>query len=136
MSLVFRSLHAASKPDLLNEEWLLLENTGPGVLNAAGWSVTVARQGQRPRPLGTLSPGFIMQPGDKVRLITGSPGKKSLGTPPTDEAGVKLYYLFLREPVLARPGLVLRIALNQAELARAVFAPDRQDGLSTPTTTT
>ena len=35
MALVFRELHTARKsPDKLNEEWLLLENTGPSRGNA------------------------------------------------------------------------------------------------------
>ena len=34
MPLVFRELHKAKSPDKLNEEWLLLENTGPSVVTA------------------------------------------------------------------------------------------------------
>jgi len=34
MALLFRELHKANSPELPNEEWLLLENTGPNVLTA------------------------------------------------------------------------------------------------------
>ena len=122
MALVFRTLHAAPQPDLLNEEWLVLENTGPGVLTAAGWTLSVAAPGKRPRPLGTL------QPGDKVRLVTGTPSKKSQGTPPAED-GIKSYHLFLKEPVLARGGLTVSIHLKQLEVAKAVYDPQGPEGI-------
>jgi hypothetical protein len=128
MPLVFRTLHAAPRPELLNEEWIVVENTGPGVLTAAGWTISVAPSGKRPRSLGTLSPGFTMQPGDKVRIITGTASKKSQGTPPADD-GLKAYHLFLKEPVLARPGITVFVHLKQLEVARAVFDPQGPDGI-------
>jgi hypothetical protein len=129
MPLVFRELHAAGSRDALNEEWLVLENTGSGPLNSSGCTLTVARnERERARPLGTLNPGFVLQPQERIRLVTGSPAKKSQGTPPESDK-VRNYHLFLREPVLASPGLVLRIALNQMELAKAVFAPSSKDGI-------
>ena len=129
MALVFRELHKAKSPDALNEEWLLLENTGPNVVNAHGSTVTVARRAaDRPHPLGTLDPGFILQPNEKIRLVTGTPSKKAQGTPP-DEKAMKNYHLFLREPVLTAPGMVVRVAIKQQELARAVFAPEKKGGI-------
>ena len=44
---------------------------------------------------------------------------------------MKNYHLFLREPVLARPFVVVRLLLNQLELAKAVFSPKAKDGLGT-----
>ena len=129
MALLFRSLHPAAKPELLNEEWIVVENTGPGVLSAAGWTLAIARQkGQRPHPLGTLQPGFMLQPGEKVRLVTGTPSKKSQGTPPPED-GIKNYHLFLREPVLGKAGQVLFIQLKQMEVARAQWDPAAPEGL-------
>lgn len=128
MALVFRTLHPASKPELLNEEWIVLENTGPGVLTAAGWTLAVAGPGKRPRALGTLQPGFTMQPGDKVRLVTGTASKKSQGTPPADD-GIKSYHLFLKEQVLPRGGLTVTISLKQLEVARAVYDPQAAEGI-------
>ena len=76
MPLVFRELHKAKSPDLLNEEWLLLENTGPTVVTAQKVDLTVARRPtDRPHPLGTLDPGFILHPSEKIRLVTGTPSK-------------------------------------------------------------
>ena len=78
MALVFRELHKAKSPDKLNEEWLLLENTGPNVVTAQKVDLTVARRAaDRPHPLGTLDPGFILQPNQKIRLVTGTPSKKA-----------------------------------------------------------
>jgi hypothetical protein len=131
MGLVFRSLHAASQPALLNEEWMIVENTGPGLLNAAGWTIAVAAgRSSRPRSLGTLQPGFVIKPGERVRLVTGTPSKKSQGTPPADEEGVRTYHLFLREPVLARAGQFLFVQLKQLELAKTVFDPASPDGIA------
>jgi hypothetical protein len=128
MPLLFRELHKAASPEALNEEWLVLENTGPNPVNAAGCTLTVARNANgRPRPLGTLDPGFILHPNEKIRLVTGTPSKKAQGTPPEDT--LKNYHLFLREPVLAGPGLVVRVALKQMELAKAVFSPKAKDGI-------
>jgi hypothetical protein len=130
MALIFRELHKAKSSELLNEEWLLLENTGPNIINAHNCSVTVARRAsERPHPLGTLDPGFILKPNEKIRLVTGTPSKKAHGTPPEENDDIKNYHLFLREPVLTAPGLVVRLALNQQELARATFAPGKKGGI-------
>jgi hypothetical protein len=130
MPLVFRELHKAKSPDLLNEEWLLLENTGPNVVTAQKVELTVARRMQdRPRPLGTLDPGFILHPNEKIRLVTGTPSKKAQGTPPTEKDDVKNYHLFLREPVLSAPGIVVRVSMKQNEMAKAVFEPKAKTGI-------
>lgn len=130
MALVFRELHAAKSPDLLNEEWLLLENTGPNVVTAQKVELTVARRpAERPHPLGKLDPGFILQPNEKIRLVTGTPSKKAQGTPPEEKGEVKNYHLFLRERVLSTPGMVVRVSQKQQELARATYAPKAKDGI-------
>ena len=130
MALIFRELHACKSPEMLNEEWLLLENTGPNVVNAHKVELTVARRtADRPHPVGTLDPGFILKPNEKIRLVTGSPSKKAQGTPPAEKGDVKNYHLFLREPVLTQPGIVVRMSIKQQELARAIFAPDKKGGV-------
>ncbi|HWE27389.1 MAG TPA: hypothetical protein VHB97_05270, partial [Polyangia bacterium] len=118
MALLFRELHKAKSPDLLNEEWLLLENTGPNVVTAHKVDLTVARRpSERPHPLGTLDPGFVLQPNQKIRLVSGTPSKKAQGTPPDDKGDIKNYHLFLREPVLTAAGMVVRVSQKQQELA-------------------
>ena len=130
MALVFRELHAPKDKELLNEEYLLLENTGPNPVSAAGCALTVARRAQdRPHPLGTLDPGFVLKPNEQIRLVTGTPSKKAQGTPPDDKT-VKNYHLFLREPILKAAGLVLRLSLKQMEMAKATYAPEKKDGLA------
>jgi hypothetical protein len=130
MPLVFREMHKAKSPDLLNEEWFLLENTGPAVVTAQKVELTVARRPtDRPHPLGTLDPGFILHPNEKIRLVTGTPSKKAHGTPPEEKDAVKNYHLFLREPVLTTPGMVVRVTQKQQELAKAVYAPKSKHGI-------
>ncbi len=130
MPLVFRELHQAKSADKLNEEWLLLENTGPSVVTAHKVELTVARRpSERPHPLGTLDPGFILHPNEKIRLVTGTPSKKAHGTPPDEKGEIKNYHLFLRERVLSTPGMVVRVSQKQQELARAIFSPKRKDGI-------
>jgi hypothetical protein len=130
MPLVFRELHKAKSPEMLNEEWLLLENTGPGVVTAQKVDLTVARRANdRPYPLGTLDPGFILHPNEKIRLVTGTPSKKAQGTPPEEKGDIKNYHLFLREPVLKAPGLIVRVSQKQQELAKATFAPAKKSGI-------
>jgi len=131
MALIIRELHASKSPDTLNEEWLLLENTGPNVVNAQGCAVTVAkRAADRARPLGTLDPGFILKPNEKIRLVTGTPSKKAQGVAPEDK-DVRNYHLFLKERVLSSPGIVVRVAMKQLELAKAVYAPTSANGIAT-----
>ena len=79
--------------------------------------------------VGTLDPGFILHPNEKIRLVTGTPSKKAHGTPPEEKGDVKNYHLFLREPVLTTPGMVVRVSLKQQELAKAVYAPKSKTGI-------
>ncbi len=68
-------------------------------------------------------------PVGRLTVVTGTPSKKAQGTPP-DEKDVKNYHLFLREPILTSPGLVLRLTLKQMEMAKATYAPDKKGGLA------
>lgn len=130
MPLIIRELHRAPSKDTLNEEWIVLENTGPQAVSAQGCSVSVSRSKQNhPKILGTLDPGFMLKPGEKIRLVSGTASKKSQGTPPAESDGLKNYHLFLKEPVLVGPGAVVRISLKQLELARGTYQPDAQHGI-------
>ncbi len=129
MALIFRTLHATKEADALNQEWMILENTGANAVTSAGCALTISKKAnERPHPLGTLDPGFVLQPQEKVRLVTGTPSKKSQGAPPAED-GIKNYHLFLKERVLRGPGTVVRISLKQHELAKAVFAPTAKNGI-------
>jgi hypothetical protein len=58
------------------------------------------------------------------------PGKKSHGDPPARD-GLRTYHLFQREPLLHTDGTVLRLAMNQVEVARLVYDREAPDGVST-----
>ena len=45
------------------------------------------------------------------------------------EDGIRSYHLFLKEPVLKRPGQVVLIQLKQLEVARGVFDPAAPEGI-------
>jgi hypothetical protein len=128
--LVIRELHRATKKDNLNEEWMILENTGPQPVSAQGCSLSVARNAKdRPKILGTIDPGFLLKAGEKIRLVSGTASKKAQGTPPAEEDGLRNYHLFLKEQVLVGPGAVVRLSLRQLELARGTYKPDAPGGV-------
>lgn len=130
MPLVIREIHAASRKEALNEEWFVLENTGDKPFSTAGCSIGVGK-GKTPRLriLGTLDPGFTIAPGERVRVVTGNPSRKALGTPPPEEEGVKNYYLFMGAPLLSGSGSVIGVSLKQHELARATYDPEAPSGV-------
>lgn len=125
MPLVIRELHRAASKDALNEEWIVLENTGPQAVSAAGCSLSVARSANdHPKILGTIDPGFMLKPGEKIRLVSGTASRKAQGAAPAESDALKNYHLFLKENVLRGPGNVVRLSLKQLELAKGTFKPD------------
>jgi hypothetical protein len=132
MKIVIREIHAADSKAALNQEWFVVENTGERPFSTNGCSVSVGKGKTRLKAIGTLDPGFTLGPSEKIRVITGNPGKKAHGQPPT-EGGLKNYHLFLASPILAGAGSVVAMSLNQLEVTRATFDPKAKDGVS-PTT--
>jgi hypothetical protein len=120
LPLVFREAHAAPDKKKINEEWFVLENTGAASINTRGLQVLSGKKGQRGSFLGTIDPGFMLQPGEKIVIASGSPGKKSHGEPPVPEK-MRVYHLLQREPILRGDGTIIRFALNQMEIARLIF---------------
>src|SRR5882672_5249936 len=114
MALIFREAHAAPDKKRLNEEYFVLENTGGTAVSTAGLQVVAARKGKRGSVLGVIDPGFMLQPGEKIIVVSGVPGKKSHGEPPTRD-GLRVYHLFQREGLLAGEGTTIRLAMNQVE---------------------
>jgi hypothetical protein len=131
VALVFREAHAAPDKKRINEEFFVLENAGATSLNTGGLQVIAARKGKRGSVLGVIDPGFMLQPGEKILVVSGVPGKKSHGEPPARD-GMRTYHLFQREPLLTGHGTTLRLAMNQVEVARLVFDPDVETGVGTP----
>ena len=127
--LVFREAHAAPDKKKLNEEWFLLENTGASSINTRGLQVLAGKSGQRGSFLGTIDPGFMLQPGEKIVVASGSPGKKAHGEPPTPEK-MRVYHLLQREGLLRGAGTIIRFAMNQMEVARLVYDPAAPNGIA------
>ena len=62
-------------------------------------------------------------------VATGVPGKKAHGEPPTRE-GMRTYHLFQRAGLLAGSGTIIKLALNQIEVAKLVYDPAQNNGVA------
>ncbi|HEY0706708.1 MAG TPA: hypothetical protein VGG33_07925, partial [Polyangia bacterium] len=120
MPLVFEEVHAASDPKKVNEEWFVLANQTASPVSTRGLSVIVSKPGQRGSIKGQLDPGFLLQPGEKMLVFTGIPGKKAQGAPPERE-GMRTYPLLQRETLIKGNGTIIRFVLNQVDVARVRF---------------
>jgi hypothetical protein len=129
MPLVFEEIHASPDAKKINEEWFILANNGGTPISTAGLSVIVSRPGKRGSVLGQIDPGFLLQPGEKILVVTGVPGKKSQGEPPTRE-GLRVYHLFQRESLLRGNGTTIRFALNQLDVAKVTYDKEAPNGIS------
>ena len=101
MPLDFREAHAAPDKKRVNEEWFVLENAGATAdqhRRPAG--DRRPRKGKRGIVLGMIDPGFMLQPGEKILVVSGMPGKKAHGEPPARD-GMRTYHLLQREPPAA-----------------------------------
>ncbi len=133
MALRFSEMHASADPELLNAEWLVLENLGPNPFNTRGCGITVSRRGSKKRSeLGIMDPGFLIKPGEKMRLVTGNPATKAHGEPPPED-DVKNYFLFLPKLILtAGAGTLLTLTLRGLPVCKGEFAPDAAAGVTPP----
>jgi hypothetical protein len=134
MALIFREAHAAPEKKRINEEYFVLENTGATAISTAHLQVIVSRaprpgqKAQRGSILGVIDPGFTLQPGEKILVVSGVPGKKSHGDPPVRD-GMRTYHLFQRAGLLAGEGTVIKFAMNQIEVAKLIYDPGAQGGI-------
>src|SRR4051812_7180783 len=131
MPLVFREAHAAPDKKRINEEYFILENDGGTAVSTAGLQVMAARKGKRASLLGVIDPGFMLQPGEKIVVVSGVPGKKSHGDPPSRD-NLRVYHLFQREGLLQGDGTIIRLAMNQVEVARLVYDKATETGVAKP----
>jgi len=137
MALVFREAHAAPDKKRINEEYFILQNDGATAINTARLQVIssrVPRPGQKQQRgslLGIIDPGFMLQPGEKILVVSGVPGKKSHGEPPARE-GLRTYHLFQQARLLEGEGTVIKLALNQMEVAKLIFDPATETGVAAP----
>ncbi|HEY5283072.1 MAG TPA: hypothetical protein VIM14_09805 [Polyangia bacterium] len=128
MPLVFEEVHAAPDKKKVNEEFFVLSNQGASAVSTAGLQVIVGRPGKRGSVMGQIDPGFVLQPGEKILILSGIPGKQSQGEPPVRE-GMRTYYLFQREGLLKGRGTTVRFALNQIDVARVTYDISAPNGL-------
>jgi hypothetical protein len=124
MAIRFVEIHASSDPELLNNEWIVLENAGTLPFNTRGCGMTVSRKGQKKRSeLGIIDPGFVLKPGERMRMVTGNPGHKAHGEPPAEDV-VKNYFLFLPQVILkGGAGTILTLTLRGLPVSKAEFDP-------------
>jgi hypothetical protein len=129
MPLVLEEVHAAPDKKKVNQEWFVLTNTGASAASTAGLHVIVSRPGKRGSVMGQIDPGFVLQPGERILILSGIPGKQSQGEPPARE-GMRTYYLFQRESLLHGSGTTLRFALNQVDVARVTYDKNAPNGVA------
>lgn len=129
MPLIFEEVHAAPDKKKVNEEYFVLANTGASSISTAGLHVIVNRPGKRGSVMGQIDPGFVLQPGEKILILSGIPGKQSQGEPPVRD-GMRTYYLFQREGLLHGSGTTLRFAMNQVDVARVTYQKDAPNGVA------
>ncbi|MCC6746742.1 MAG: hypothetical protein IT371_03730 [Deltaproteobacteria bacterium] len=115
-------IHAASHPDKLNEEWIELHNEGDAPFNGEGCSITVARGNGRPRVVTTMKAGLIIKPQERVRIVTGSSGKKTHGEAPGGD--VRNFHLFLKAPYVESSDVTVRVVNRQLEICKASSATE------------
>jgi hypothetical protein len=129
MPLVFEEAHAAPDKKKVNEEYFVLANQGASSVSTAGLQVIVSRPGKRGSVMGQIDPGFVLQPGEKILILSGIPGKQAQGEPPVRE-GMRTYYLFQREGLLKGRGTTLRFAINQVDVARLTYDSSAPNGIA------
>ncbi len=129
MPLIFEEIHAAPDKKKVNEEYFVLANTGASAVSTAGLHVIVSRPGKRGSVMGQIDPGFVLQPGEKILILSGIPGKQSQGEPPVRD-GMRTYYLFQREGLVHGSGTTLRFAMNQVDVARVTYQKDAPNGIA------
>ena len=128
MPLVFEEVHASPDKKKANEEYFVLANVGASAVSTAGLQVIVSRPGKRGSVMGQIDPGFVLQPGEKLLIMSGTPGKQAQGQPPVRE-GMRTYYLFQREGLLHGSGTTIRFAINQVDVARATYDKNASTGV-------
>ena len=131
MAIRFVEIKAAEDAEVLNSEWVILENDGKTPFSTRGCGMTVGRRGSAKKSLlGIIDPGFVLQPGEKMRMCTGNPATQAHGEPPPEDA-VKNYFLFLPKAYLAAgTGTVLTLVLRGLPVAKAEFDPAQTGGIA------
>ena len=129
MAIRFVEIKPAESADALNTEWVVLENVGKAPFNTRGCGMTVGRRGSNKKSLlGVIDPGFVLQPGAKMRMCTGNPATQAHGAPPPEDE-IKNYFLFLPKIYVGTPGTVLTLVLRGLPVSKAEFDPAAPGGV-------
>ncbi|HEY4242847.1 MAG TPA: hypothetical protein VGM88_23690 [Kofleriaceae bacterium] len=132
MAIRIVEIKPAASPETLNNEWIVLENDGKTPFHTRGCGVTVGRRGSAKKSLlGIIDPGFVLLPGEKIRMLTGSPGREA--DPPPSEEAIKNYYLLLPRSYLSGgAGTVLTLVLRGLAITKAELDPTQPGSVAAP----
>jgi hypothetical protein len=130
MAIRFVEIKAAESSEALNTEWVILENAGKAPFNMRGCGMTVGRRGSNKKSLlGIIDPGFVLHPGEKMRMCTGNPGTQAHGAAPAETDDVKNYFLFLPKAYVGAAGTVLTLVLRGLPVSKAEYDPAAPGGV-------
>ena len=133
MAIRFVEIKASETPEALNSEWVILENDGKTPFNTRGCGMTVGRRGSAKKSLlGIIDPGFVLAPGERMRMLTGNPGTQVHGPAPEDGDGVPNYHLFLPKTYVHGAGTVLTLVLRGLPVSKAEYDPAQPHGIAAP----
>jgi hypothetical protein len=128
MAIKFVEVKAAETTEALNTEWVILENAGKAPFSTRGCGMTVGRRGSNKKSLlGIIDPGFVLQPGERMRMCTGNPGTQAHGAAPEDD--VKNYFLFLPKVYVGAAGTVLTLVLRGLPVSKVEYDPAQPRGI-------
>jgi hypothetical protein len=128
MAIRFIEIKASESTETLNAEWVILENDGKTPFSTRGCGMTVGRRGSAKKSmLGIIDPGFVLHPGERMRMCTGQPNKEAHGPPPEDDT--KNYFLLLPKTYLNGKGTVLTLVLRGLQVSKAEFDPEAPRGV-------
>jgi len=128
MALKITKLRGVQDPKKLNEEDFIVQNTGEVPLNLRGCEVTKGSpHSRKSQKVAKLDPGFVLQPEEAIRVVSGNPRSTVQGSPTKDD--VENYFLFLKAPYITRTGMVIKIQRGQGLLAQAVYDSEKKDGV-------
>lgn len=130
MAIRFVEIKAADSEDALNTEWVVLKNEGKAAFNLRGCGMTVGKRGSAKKSLlGIIDPGFVLAPGQTMRMLTGNPATEKHGTPPAETDELKNYFLFLPKTYVGAAGTVLTLVLRGLPVAKGEYDPAQSGGV-------
>jgi len=130
MAIRLVEIKPADDPEQLNTEWVIITNDGKTAFHTGGVSMTVGHRGSAKKyVLGVITPGFVLKPGDRVRMCTGYPATEEHGEPPAETDDLKNYYLLRRKTYVKEPGTVLTLMLRGMPISKSEYDPSAPLGV-------